>query len=87
MAVERVDGVREAEFSYERAEGFVTFDTTMTSPDVFLAELDRMTDFSGTLRADGGSESMSHDTPEGSEDHRGHDEHNHEHDTGNGGTR
>jgi len=53
VAVERVDGVREAEFSYERAEGYVTFDTTKTSPDVFLAELDRMTDYSGTVRADG----------------------------------
>ncbi len=51
MAVERVDGVREAVFSYDRAEGFVTFDTTMTSPEEFLAELDRMTDFSGTVRA------------------------------------
>lgn len=38
-------------FSYDRAEGFVTFDTTMTSPEEFLAELNRMTDFSGTVRA------------------------------------
>ena len=85
MAVERVDGVREAEFSYERAEGFVTFDTTKTSPEEFLAELDRMTDFSGTVRDDPRSESMSHDTPEGSGEHREHEEH--EHETGNDGTR
>ena len=86
MAVERVEGVREAKFSYERAEGFVTFDTTMTSPDVFLAELDRMTGFSGTVRADGDSESMSHHTPEGSEEHREDDEHEHGHETGNEAT-
>ena len=59
MAVERVEGVREATFSYERAEGFVTFDTTQTSPEAFLAELERMTSFSGVVRADAGSESGS----------------------------
>ncbi len=87
-----MEGVREAEFSYERAEGFVTFDTTKTSPEVFLAELDRMTDFSGTVRADPHSESTSHDTPEGSEEHtEGSQEHSeadqHRHETGNDGTR
>ena len=51
MAVERVEGVQEARFSYEGAEGFVTFDTTLTSAEEILAELDRMTDFSGTVRA------------------------------------
>ena len=65
----------------------MTFDTTMTSPDVFLAELDRMTDFSGTVRADGDSESLSHDTPEGGGEHSEDDEHAHEHETGNDGTR
>ena len=55
MAVERVDGVREATFSYDRAEGFVTFDTTMTSVASIVAELGRLTDFSATERpADGG---------------------------------
>jgi hypothetical protein len=48
--VEHVEGVREATFSYERAEGFVTFDTTVTSPEAVLAELERMTGFSGTVR-------------------------------------
>ena len=88
-----MEGVREAEFSYERAEGFVTFDTTKTSPEEFLAELDRMTDFSGTVRVDGDSESMLHDIPEGSEDHSEADGHQHEtgngheHETGNDGTK
>jgi hypothetical protein len=48
--VERVGGVREATFSYERAEGFVTFDTTLTSLEAILAELERLTGFSGTVR-------------------------------------
>ena len=50
MAVERVEGVQEARFSYERAEGFVTFDAELTSPEAILAELTRMTAFSGTVR-------------------------------------
>lgn len=71
------------EFSYERAEGFVTFDTTKTSPEEFLAELDRMTDFSGTVRAEASSESMSHDAPEGGEEHGEYEDYQHQ--TGNDG--
>ena len=57
MVVQRVEGVREAEFSYERAEGVVTFDTTKTSPEAFIAELASMTDYRATLRpARGGNE-------------------------------
>ena len=87
-----MEGVREAQFSYGRAEGFVTFETTKTSPEEFLAELDRMTDFSGTVRTDANAESMPHDTPEGSEEHtEGSHEHSeaeqHRHETGNDGTR
>lgn len=63
MAVERVKGVREAEFSYERAEGFVTFDTTQTTPEAFIAELERMTDYSATLRpVEGGSSESAAET-------------------------
>ena len=75
MAVERVEGVQEASFSYERSEGFVTYDPAMTSPEEFLAELAGMTDFRGTVReagVEGESASSDHEaTPEGEE----HDEH------------
>ena len=54
MAVERVEGVREARFSYAAAAGFVTFDTTMTSPLEIIGELERMTAFSATVREDEG---------------------------------
>ena len=53
MAVERVEGVQEASFSYERSEGFVTYDPEMTSPEEFLAELAEMTGFRGTVREAG----------------------------------
>ena len=42
--------MREAWFSYNTAEGFVTFDTTMISPTEFFGELERMTAFTATLR-------------------------------------
>jgi len=54
--VERVEGVREAAFSYDRAEGFVTFDTTMTSLVEIVSELERLTDFSATKRPEAGGE-------------------------------
>ena len=50
MAVTRVEGVRDATFSYDRAEGFVTFDTTVTTVPEIVSELERMTDFSATER-------------------------------------
>ncbi len=56
MAVERVEGVREATFSFDRAEGFVTYDTTLTSAEAILAELKRLTAFSGTVREADGNE-------------------------------
>ena len=54
MAVENVEGVSEAIFSFERAEGFVTFDTTMTSVAEIVAELERMTAFRAIERPDAG---------------------------------
>jgi len=50
VAVTRVEGVHDARFSYERAEGYVTFDSTATSVSEIVAELERLTDFSATRR-------------------------------------
>ena len=55
MAVTRVDGVPDATFSYDQAEGYVTFDTTVTSVSEIVAELERMTDFSATQRESNGT--------------------------------
>ncbi len=52
--MERVEGVHEARFSYEAAEGFVTFDTAVTTVAEIVSELEQMTDFSATERADEG---------------------------------
>ncbi len=52
--MERVEGVQEARFSYEAAEGFVTFDTSVTSVAEIVTELEDMTGFSAIERADEG---------------------------------
>jgi len=46
--------VREATFSYDRSEGFVTFDTTVTSVAKIVSELERLTAFDATERIDAG---------------------------------
>ncbi len=61
MAVKRVEGVEDARFSYASGEGWVTFDTTITSPPEFLAELSRLTAFSGTVREFVSAESVPDD--------------------------
>jgi len=45
VVVQRIEGVHEAEFSHERGTARVTYDRSMTSPDVFLKELERMTGY------------------------------------------
>lgn len=45
MAVERINGVIAAEFSFEEALGVVTFDPTLISQESIIRELHRMTGF------------------------------------------
>ncbi len=54
VAVEAVDGVTDAEFSYERAEGFVRYDTTLTDVSAIIAELERKTPFDASERRHAG---------------------------------
>jgi len=71
VAVERVEGVSEASFAYDRSEGFVTFDTTMTSVAAIVAELERLTDYSATERPAEGGE-MGHDGMESHDEGNSH---------------
>jgi copper chaperone CopZ len=50
VALRRVDGVESADVSYETGQAVVTFDSTATTPDQFIAELERMTGFEATVR-------------------------------------
>lgn len=51
MAAERVEGVREAAFSYERSEGFVLYDSTATTIEQIVEELNRRTGYGATVKA------------------------------------
>lgn len=53
MAVKRVEGVRSAAFSYPEGTGSVTYDTTVTSPRLFIDELARATGFEAAVRTGG----------------------------------
>jgi copper chaperone CopZ len=50
VAAERVEGVREAEFAYPEGTGTITYDTTVTSDSVIMAEVERATEFDLTVR-------------------------------------
>lgn len=45
-----MEGVHSATFSYENAEGFVTFDSTVTSVSEIIDHLDRHTGYGATPR-------------------------------------
>jgi copper chaperone CopZ len=45
VVVERIEGVREAEFSWQEERGVVTYDTARTSIEAVVEELHRMTDY------------------------------------------
>ncbi len=49
VALKKVDGVEEAEASYEAGSATVTFDPNVTSPTEFLRELTRLTGFTAVL--------------------------------------
>jgi copper chaperone CopZ len=50
VAVERVEGVREAEFAYPEGTGTVVYDTTVTSDSAIIAALARATGFGATVK-------------------------------------
>ena len=45
MVVERIEGVREAAFTWREERGVVTYDTTRVSIDSVIAELRTMTGY------------------------------------------
>ena len=49
MAVEQVEGVREASFAYPEGTGRVTYDPDRTTPEAILEHLGRMTAFEATV--------------------------------------
>jgi len=52
VVVERMDGVRKAEFWWEEARGVVTYDTTRTSIDAVIEELHRLTGYEARVEGE-----------------------------------
>lgn len=53
MAVKRIEGVQEADFAYPEGTGMVRFDTTATSLEAIVEELERATGFRAVARDPG----------------------------------
>ena len=49
MALKKVDGVEDADASYEAVSATVTFDPNVTSPTEFIGELTRLTGFTAEV--------------------------------------
>lgn len=49
MALKKVDGVEDADVSYEGGSAIVTFDPDVTSPAEFIGELTRLTGFTAEV--------------------------------------
>lgn len=56
VAVEQLEGVEEAVFSYERSEGFVLYDSTVATVDEVIDGLLRTTGYVATVRISEGTE-------------------------------
>ncbi len=91
MALERVEGVDSTAISYEAGGGWVAFDPALTSPNEFIAEMERMTGFTAEIvaagrdaadrrMADAADTDHADDAEHADMDMPGHDDHDHEHD-------
>ena len=89
MALERVEGVDSTAISYEAGSGWVAFDPALTSPDEFIAELERMTGFTAEI-VSAGRDAADHRMADADAEHAddaahadmdmpGHGDHDHEH--------
>ena len=75
MALERIEGVDSTTISYEARSGWVAFDPALTSPDEFIAELERMTGFTAEIVA---ARRHAADAEQADMDMPGGDDHDHE---------
>ena len=45
--------MKDASFSFETGQGTVRYDSTLTNPEAFIAELERLTGYSSTVKPGG----------------------------------
>ncbi len=78
MVLRRIEGVEDADVSYEAGKAVVTYDPAVTSPEDFIPELERMTGFGAeVVDGDGGGLSGRHGVERAEHENHG----THEHDT------
>lgn len=53
IALERMDGIHDADVSFETRSATVRYDRALTAPTRFIAELERLTGYQATVVADG----------------------------------
>ena len=70
----RIEGVEDADVSYEAGKAVITYDPTVTSPDEFITNLEEMTGYKAEI-ADGDSGALPSDVDVV---HDEHDEHEHD---------
>ncbi len=77
MVLRRIEGVEDADVSYESGKAVVTYDPAVTSPEDFIPELERMTGF-GAEVVDGGGGELSGGPGVERAEHENHDMHEHD---------
>ena len=77
MVLRRIEGVEDADVSYEYGKAVVTYDPAVTSPEEFIPELERMTGYGAEVVGDDGVELSGGPGVERAE-HENHDMHEHD---------
>ncbi len=80
MVLRRIEGVEDADVSYEAGKAVITYDPTITSPDEFIPKLEEMTGYQAEI-ADGDAGAVPTDVDAVHDEHDGHehDSAGHEH--------
>ncbi len=84
MVLRRIEGVEDADVSYEAGKAVITYDPTITSPDEFIPKLEEMTGYLAEI-ADGDAGALPSDVDVVHDEHDGHeyDSAGHEHEREN----
>ena len=72
MVLRRIEGVEDADVSYEAGKAVITYDPTITSPDEFIPKLEEMTGYLAEI-ADGDAGAGPTDVAAVHDEHDGHE--------------